>query len=300
MVAYGLWGLFPLYFLLLHSVSPTEVVAHRVIWSLVFLSVILFVTKAWRGLFQTARSVRVVGLLAIAALFLSVNWGVYVWAVQNNFVVEASLGYFINPLVSVALGIIVLRERLRQLQWVAVALALVAVLVLSVTMGHPPWISLILAFSFGLYGLLKKLVNVGAVQSLTIETIVLAPFALWILFAAIRDSSAAISNGHLGIVALLVLLGPVTAIPLIAFGAAATRIPLSTLGLLQYMTPIFQFILGITVFHEVMNTGSWVGFTLVWVALILFTFDTLRHARRVAQHRESARAADAFEVVEPD
>jgi chloramphenicol-sensitive protein RarD len=299
-VAYGLWGLFPLYFLLLDSVSPTEVVAHRVIWSLVFLSIILFVTKAWRGLFQAARSVRVVGLLAIAALFLSVNWGVYVWAVQNDFVVEASLGYFINPLVSVALGIIVLRERLRQLQWVAVALALVAVLVLSLTMGHPPWISLILAFSFGIYGLLKKLVNVGAVQSLTIETVALAPIALWIVFGAIRDGSAAISNGDLSIVALLVLLGPVTAIPLIAFGAAATRIPLSTLGLLQYMTPIFQFILGITVFHEVMNTGSWVGFMLVWLALILFTFDTLRHARRVAQQRESARAADAFEVVEPD
>jgi chloramphenicol-sensitive protein RarD len=299
-VAYGLWGLFPLYFLLLESVSPTEVVAHRVIWSLVFLSVILFVTKAWRGLFQAARSLRVVGLLTIAALFLSVNWGVYVWAVQSDLVVEASLGYFINPLVSVALGIIVLRERLRQLQWVAVALALVAVMVLSVTMGHPPWISLILAFSFGLYGLLKKVANIGAVQSLTIETIALAPIALWIVLGAVRDGSAAISNGDLDIVTLLVLLGPVTAIPLIAFGAAATRIPLSTLGVLQYITPMFQFILGITVFREVMNPGSWVGFTLVWLALILFTSDTLRHARRVAQQRESARAADTFEVVEPD
>lgn len=280
--------------------SPVEVVAHRVIWSLVFLSIILFITRAWRRLFRAARSVRVVGLLAIAALLLSVNWGIYVWAVQNDFVVEASLGYFINPLVSVALGIIVLRERLRQLQWAAVALALFAVLVLSITMGHPPWISLILAFSFGLYGLLKKLVNVGAVQSLTIETVVLAPIALMLVMGAIRDGTAAISNGNLGIVTLLVMLGPVTAIPLIAFGAAATRIPLSTLGLLQYMAPILQFILGITVFQQVMNAGSWVGFALVWLALMLFTFDTLRHTRRVAQQRESAQATDGYEVVELD
>ena len=245
-------------------------------------------------------SARTFGLLALAAVFLSINWGVYVWAVQSNFVIEASLGYFINPLVSVGLGVVIFRERLRHLQWAAVGLAVLAVIVLAVAMGHLPWISLVLATSFGIYGLLKKVVGVGSVPSLTIETVVLTPIALIIILIAIQGGDAGIvADGH-GTTALLVMLGPVTAIPLIAFGAAATRIPLSTLGLMQFLTPTLQFIMGITIFHESMTTGRWVGFIIVWLALGLFAFDIVRHSKSVKQEGVSPSLLDDLEVVEPD
>lgn len=299
-IAYGLWGLFPLYFALLDSVSPVEVVAHRVVWSLVLLAIILWIMRAWRDCFRTMRSTRTFGLLALAAVFLSINWGVYVWAVQADEVVEASLGYFINPLVSVGLGVVILRERLRRPQWVAVGLAVVAVFVLAFAMGQPPWISLILASSFGMYGLLKKIVGVGSVPSLTIETIVLGPVAVIIIIAAIHGGSAGIVHSGLGTTALLVMLGPVTAIPLIAFGAAATRIPLSSLGLMQFLTPTLQFILGITIFHEAMTTGRWVGFILVWIALGIFGFDIIRHSRRHETTSRHPSLMNELDVVEPD
>ena len=299
-IAYGLWGLFPLYFALLDSVSPVEVVAHRVVWSLVLLAIILWIMRGWRDCFRTMRSTRTFGLLALAAVFLSINWGVYVWAVQSDEVVEASLGYFINPLVSVGLGVVILRERLRRPQWVAVGLAVAAVLVLAFAMGQPPWISLVLASSFGIYGLLKKVVGVGSVPSLTIETVVLAPVALVIILTAIHGGSAGIVQSGPGTTALLVMLGPVTAIPLIAFGAAATRIPLSSLGLMQFLTPTLQFILGITIFHEAMTTGRWVGFILVWIALGIFGFDIIRHARIAGATGESPSRIKDLEVAEPD
>ena len=299
-IAYGLWGLFPLYFALLDSVSPVEVVAHRVVWSLVLLSFVLWIMRGWRACFQAMRSPRTFGLLALAAIFLTINWAVYVWAVQNDEVVEASLGYFINPLVSVGLGVVILRERLRKPQWAAVGLAVAAVLVLAFAMGQPPWISLVLASSFGMYGLLKKVVGVGSVPSLTIETIVLTPVALIIIGAAINGGSSGIVQSGAGTTALLIMLGPVTAIPLIAFGAAATRIPLSSLGLMQFLTPSLQFILGITIFHEAMTTGRWVGFILVWIALSIFGFDIIRHARRnEAEGVIPSRNAE-LEVAEPD
>ena len=299
-IAYGLWGLFPLYFALLDSVSPIEVVAHRVVWSLVFLAFVLLVIRGWRNLVRTMRSKHTFGLLALAAVFLSINWGVYVWAVQSNLVVEASLGYFINPLVSVGLGVVILRERLRHLQWAAVGLAIVAVIDLAVAMGHPPWISLVLASSFGVYGLLKKVVDVGSVPSLTIETIVLTPVALIIILIALRGGHAGLIQNGPGTTALLVLLGPVTAIPLIAFGAAATRVPLSSLGLMQFLTPTLQFITAITIFHESMTTGRWLGFIIVWLALGLFGFDLVRHSRsgNVSGNRPSR--IDTLEVVAPD
>ena len=299
-VAYGVWGLFPLYFALLDSVSPMEVVAHRVVWSLVFLAVVLFIIRGWRNLVRTMRSKPTFGLLALAAVFLSINWGVYVWAVQSNLVVEASLGYFINPLVSVGLGVVILRERLRHLQWAAVGLAIVGVIVLAVAMGHPPWISLVLASSFGVYGLLKKVVDVGSVPSLTIETVVLAPVALMIILIALRGGHADLIQDGPGTTALLVMLGPVTAIPLIAFGAAATRIPLSSLGLMQFLTPTLQFIMGITIFHESMTTGRWLGFIIVWLALGLFGFDLIRHSRSGNVNGYRPSRIDTLEVVEPD
>ena len=299
-IAYGLWGLFPLYFALLDSVSPIEVVAHRVVWSLVFLAFVLLVIRGWRNLVRTMRSKPTFGLLALAAVFLSINWGVYVWAVQSNLVVEASLGYFINPLVSVGLGVVILRERLRHLQWAAVGIAIVAVIVLAVAMGHPPWISLVLATSFGIYGLLKKVADVGSVASLTIETIVLTPVALMIILIELQGGHAGLIQDGPGTTALLVLLGPVTAIPLLAFGAAATRIPLSSLGLMQFLTPTLAFITAITIFHESMTTGRWLGFIIVWLALGLFGFDLVRHSRsgNVSGNRPSR--IDSLEVVAPD
>jgi chloramphenicol-sensitive protein RarD len=275
-------------------VSPVEVVANRVVWSLVFLAILTAVTRTWRKTLNAARSARNVGLLAVAAGFLGLNWGVYVYAVASNQVVEASLGYFINPLVSVGLGVLVLRERLRPGQWAAVGIAIVAVVVLAVSYGRPPWISLILAFSFGIYGLIKKQVGVGSVESLTIETATLAPLALLVMLLAARNGSSALAGGDPSLVLLLILLGPVTAIPLLAFGGAATRIPLSTLGLMQYFTPVFQFLLGVFYFGEDMSTTRWLGFLLVWLSLVVMSVDGLRSARG------NRNAADALEVMEPD
>ena len=272
--------------------------AYRIWWSFVLLAIIVSVTRAWRPLLALARRPRVLLPLGAGAVFLAINWGVYVYAVSTDQVVEASLGYFINPLVSVALGVIVLRETLRRAQWVALALAVIAVLVMSILMGTPPWISLILAVSFGLYGLMKKRVDIESVQSLTIETAVLAPIALAFIVIGEVDGTASLGRDGLGLTMLLILLGPVTAIPLLLFGAAARRMPLSTVGALQYSTPILQFILGITVFGEAMSTGRWIGFGLVWIALVIFTVDALRQARRMRS--TDPTSVDALAVTEPD
>lgn len=235
---------------------------------------------------------RTLAFLAAGSVVLAVNWTTYVYAVEANLVVEASLGYFINPLVSVALAVLVLGERLRRAQWAAVAIGLVAVIVLTIAMGHPPWISLILALSFGSYGLFKKQANVGAVESLAIETAVLLPVAGVVLAVFWASAAMQFARTDLPISLLLVLLGPITALPLLAFGASATRIPLSSLGLLQYGTPVLQFLLGLFVFHEDMSVGRWIGFILVWIALVIFSVDTVRGA--------STAAADRLAVAEPD
>lgn len=289
-----LWGLFPLYFHLLAGVSPVEVVANRVVWSLVFLAILTTVTRSWARTVAVTRSPKALALLGIAAAFLAVNWGFYVYAVATNQVVEASLGYFISPLVSVALGVLLLRERLRRAQWVAVGLAVLAVGVLAVSYGRLPWISLVLAVSFGVYGLIKKQVGSGSVESLTIETAVLAPFALGVMVAMAALGTTSFTGGGVGTASLLVLLGPITAIPLLAFGGAATRIPLSTLGLMQYFTPVLQFLLGVLVFGEAMPPLRWAGFGLVWLSLAVMSIDGLRNARN------GRRPSDALEVIEPD
>lgn len=298
--AYGIWGLFPLYFILLDTVSAFEIVANRVVWSLVLLLVILAVRRHWAPLVAAMRSGRSVALLAVAASMISLNWGVYAFAVTNDHVVEASLGYFINPLVSVLLGVVLLRERLRKLQWTAVAIGAVAVVVLTSSYGRPPWISLVLAFSFGIYGLVKKIAKVGAVESLTIETMLLLPIAIVVMIAFARAGDSALATGGAGLVALLVLLGPVTAVPLLAFGAAATRIPLSTIGLLQYLTPTIQFILGVWVFQSYIPPERWMGVIIVWVALAVFSWDAVRHGSRVRDRTEEASIIDELEVTVPD
>lgn len=292
-----MWGLFPLYFALLDAVSPLEVVAHRIIWTLVFLVIVISIARNW-GSVKRALNRRTVLILLAAAVFISINWLVYVYAVASDQVVQASLGYFVNPLISVALGVILLRERLRMLQWVAVGIALVAVAILTVSYGSLPWISLTLGFSFGMYGLLKKLANVRSTDSLVIETAALAPFALALMGVWEFNGQAAFALDGWQISILLILLGPVTALPLLAFGGAATRIPLSTLGVLQYITPILQFSIGVFIFNEAMPASRWIGFLFVWAALVVFSTDAYRHSRDRARSRNQV-ILEELEVQEP-
>ena len=277
--------------------SALEVVAHRIIWTLILLVVVITIARNWKSV-KRAMNLRTLVILLGAAIFISVNWLVYVFAVDTNQVVQASLGYFINPLISVALGVLLLRERLRRLQWLAVGIALVAVGILTVSYGTIPWISLSLAFSFALYGLLKKLAGVGSIQSLAIETAVLAPFALALMAIWEADGRAAFVLDGWQISVLLILLGPITALPLLAFGGAATRIPLSTLGILQYTTPIMQFTIGVYVFDEAMPLSRWIGFLIVWTALVVFSLDAYRHSRQ-KDTQGKADLIDEIEVSEP-
>jgi len=276
--AYLMWGLFPLYFPLLEPAGAVEILAHRVVWSLV--SVVLLLLLTGRSLRSLPRDRRRLLLLVAAAALIAINWGVYIWGVNNHHVVETSLGYFINPLVSVALGVIVLGERLRRTQWTAVALAAVGVAVLTGVAGRPPWIALVLAFSFGAYGLVKKVVGVGAIEGLVVETAVLTPVALIFLAVTAAHGNGNFTSHGAGHALLLTTIGFVTVIPLLAFAGAARRVPLNRLGLLQYLTPTIQFLIGVTVRHEPVSAGRLVGFVMVWGALALFTVDTASNRRR--------------------
>ncbi len=288
--AYVMWGLFPLYWPLLEPAGAVEILAHRVVWSLVTMVVLTLGLRRTPQLRAIMRDRRVVVLLAVASVVIGFNWGGFIYGVNHDRVVEVSLGYFINPLVTVLLGVLVLGERLRPLQWAAIGIAGVAVMILTVDYGHPPWIALLLAGSFGTYGLAKKKAGVGAVESLTFETMLLAPLAtayiVW-LFVTGQSNFAGHGAGH---ALLLSTTGLVTAVPLICFGAAAIRIPMTTLGLLQYLAPTLQFVLGLVVFHEAMTPVKWVGFALVWLALAMFTGEALRHRRRQLAYVAEASA----------
>jgi chloramphenicol-sensitive protein RarD len=273
--AYALWGLFPLFFALLSPASALEILGHRIVWSLLVVVLVLVATRGWAQVRAVPRPQ--VLRLAVAAVLLAANWGVYVYAVNSHQVVQASLGYFVNPLLTVALGVVVLGERLRGPQQVAVGIAALAVAVLTVDAGTLPWVALVLAATFGTYGLLKKQADVGAVASLAVETMVLAPVALGYLLLA-GGTFASHGAGH---AALLASSGVVTAVPLLLFGASATRIPLSTLGTLQYLTPTGQLLVALLVRHEPFGAGRALGFALVWVALAVFTTDLVRHHRRL-------------------
>ncbi len=278
--AYGMWGLVPLFWPLLEPSGAIEILAHRMVWSLGVVAVALLVVRRWAWIGELVRDRRKLGLISVAAATISVNWGLYIWAVNNGHVVEASLGYFINPLVTIALGVLLLGERLRPAQWAAVAISVAAVLVLAIGYGKPPWVSLVLAFSFATYGLVKKKVNMGGLESLAAETAVLFVPALGFLLWLAASGASTFTAGGAGHGLLLAATGIVTALPLICFGAAAIRVPLSTLGLLQYLAPVFQFGLGVLYFHEAMPPERWAGFALVWLALSLLTWDALRTARR--------------------
>ncbi|MFE8011510.1 EamA family transporter RarD [Streptomyces antibioticus] len=289
--AYGMWGLVPLFWPLLKPAGSVEILAHRMVWSLVFVAAALLFVRRWAWAGELLRQPRRLGLVVIAAAVITVNWGVYIWAVNSGHVVEASLGYFINPLVTIAIGVLLLKERLRPVQWAAVGVGAAAVLVLTIGYGRPPWISLCLAFSFAIYGLVKKKVNLGGVESLTAETAVqFLPALVYLLWLSGRGDStfAAEGTGH---ALLLASTGVVTALPLVCFGAAAIRVPLSTLGLLQYLAPVFQFLLGVLYFGEEMPVERWAGFALVWLALALLTADAWRAARR-ARRPLDVTAAD--------
>ena len=287
--AYAIWGVFPLYFPLLEPAGAVEILAHRVFWSLVTMLVFVLVFGRLRQVRAVIAHRRTFWTLAVAAVVIAINWGTYIWGVNNGHVVETSLGYFINPLVTVLMGVVILGERLRTLQWVALGIAAVAVVGLTVEYGRPPWVALVLAFSFGSYGLAKKKANVGAIESLTVETMLLAPFAgAYILWLVAQGTSTFGTEGA-GHAVLLVSTGIVTAIPLIFFGAAATRVSLTTIGLLQYLAPTIQFAIGVLVFQEEMTPMRWAGFGLVWIALVMFTYEAINHRRR--QLRLTAQAS---------
>ncbi|WP_329147220.1 EamA family transporter RarD [Streptomyces niveus] len=291
--AYGMWGLVPLFWPLLKPSGAVEILAHRMVWSLAVVAIALLVVRRWAWIRELLAQPRKLGLLVVAATVISINWGLYIWSVNTGHVVEASLGYFINPLVTIAIGVLLLKERLRPAQWAAVGVGLAAVLVLAIGYGQPPWISLTLAFSFATYGLVKKKVNIGGLESLAAETVILFVPALGYLLWLGASGDATFGPEGVGHGALLAATGVVTAVPLVCFGAAAIRVPLSTLGLLQYLAPVFQFLLGILYFHEAMPAERWAGFALVWAALTILTWDALRTARRNRATAEALRRAGA-------
>lgn len=293
--AYTWWGVFPLYFRLMDRSSAVEIVFHRILWALTVCLLIVAVTRSWSALAPVLRAPRTLASLTVAAVVLALNWGVYVYAVNSAQVVEASLGYFINPLVTVLLGVLVLRERLRRAQWAAVALGAVAVAVLAIDYGRLPWIAITLALSFGTYGLIKKQVgaDVGALASLTTETLVLAPAAAAALAWFEISGRGSFSENAPWQGLLLASAGIATVVPLLLFAAAARRVPLSTLGLLQYLTPALQLAVGVTILGEDMPGSRWAGFALVWVALAVLTLDSLRaaHVRRTQPRVDAVPAA---------
>ena len=276
--AYAIWGLFPAYWPLLQPGAPVEVLAHRIAWTTALMVIVLTVARGWGELRNLAR--RGWAMVAAAGVLITINWGLYIYAVFAGQVVEAALGYFMSPLVSVLLGVLVLHERLRRTQWVAVGLGLGAVVVISVEAGSLPWIALSLACSFGLYGLIKSVVPLSATASVTAEGLVLGPFAVAVI-AAYQLTGAGTFYGHgVGHVLLLMSAGPVTALPLLLYGVAARRVPLSTIGVLMYLNPILQFLWGVYVVGEPMPATRWIGFAMVWTALVVFTVDLLRARRQ--------------------
>ncbi|WP_310726007.1 EamA family transporter RarD [Streptomyces sp. N2A] len=293
--AYTMWGLLPLYWHLLDAASPSEILAHRMAWSLPVAVVILAAMRRWAWIRPLLRQPRRLALVLVCALVISTNWFLYIWAVNSGHVLEASLGYFINPLVSIAFGVFFLRERLRPLQWTAVGVGALAVVVMTVAYGKMPWIALGLAFTFATYGLVKKGIKLDGIEGFSAETAMqLLPALGFLIYLGARGESVFVSGG-VGQALLLAGCGVATAVPLICFGASAVRLPLTVIGMMQYLAPTFQFALGLTVFHEEMPAERWAGFGLVWVALAVLTWDALRTARRarVALADAAARAGEA-------
>ena len=289
--AYTAWGLFPLYFRQLAQVSALEVIAHRTLWSMLFVALVLLVRRQWAWLAPLLRQPRLLAVSALSALLLSANWLLYVWAVNNGHVLDASLGYFILPLINVALGFIFLHERPRKAQWVAFALAATGVLWMAVQSGHVPWLALLIAMTFGFYGLMRKTATLGALEGMSLETMLLAPLAVVALLWAGPSGPGSQWPAHDAHTWLFFLLsGPVTAIPLLLFAAGARRVPLCTMGFLQYISPSILALIGVFLFGESFAGPRAVGFVLIWLALALYTMEGLWAGRRAAAARAAAAA----------
>ena len=278
--AYVLWGLFPLYWPLLEPAGALEIVGHRAVWSLVFCVIALTITKAIKPALATMRRPKVFAKLLAATALISVNWIVYIWATNNGHVVEASLGYYINPIIMIAIGIILLKEKMRKLQWASVSIAALGVLVLTIDYGRLPWVALGLALSWGTYGLVKKQLGLGALEGLAIETMIaFIPYCGYLIFIGSKGEGQFGSGA--GLTILLISAGAVTAIPLLLFNGSTTRLPYSTIGLMQYITPTIQFSIGVWVNNDAMPTARWVGFIFIWLALTTLAIDLLRSGRAV-------------------
>ena len=291
--SYVAWGLFPAYFLLLKSVSPVEVLAHRMIWSLVFLSFVLAYRRRWSWLPPLSRQPILVASFAVSAALLSGNWFLYIWAVSNGHVIDASLGYFINPLVNIVLGFVLLHERLHPAQWIAVLIAALGVLWLTWQGHHFPWIAIVLALTFGFYGLMRKVAALGPLEGLSLETLLLFPLAAAYLAWVAFNGNSAFIHADLALRLFLMAAGPITAIPLLLFAAGARRIRLSTLGLLQFIAPTLQLLLGIWLFHEPFGGARMWGFLIIWAALVLFTAEWLLRTWSIAPQAAAAAQASA-------
>ena len=278
--AYTLWGLFPLYWLLLEAANPLEIVSHRAVWTLVFCVIVLAATKALKSTLSTLQRPMVAAKLFLSSILVSINWLVYIWATNNNHVVEASLGYYINPLIIIAFGVILLKEKMRPLQWAAVSIASIGVIILTVDYGRLPWVALALALSWGTYGLVKKQLGLGALEGLAIETMIaFIPYCGYLIFIGAKGEGQ--FGNNIGLTALLISAGAITAIPLLLFNGSTNRLPYSTIGLLQYITPTIQFSIGVWVNNEAMPTARWVGFIFIWMALITLAGDLIKSGRTV-------------------
>ena len=280
MSAYVLWGLFPLYWPLLQPANALEIVSHRAVWTMVFCIVVLALTHALKSTLATFKRPKVATKLLTTTILISINWLVYIWATNNNHVVEASLGYYINPLIIIAFGVILLKEKMRPLQWAAVSIATIGVVVLTVDYGRLPWVALALALSWGTYGLVKKQLGLGALEGLAIETMIaFIPYCGYLIFIGAKGEGQ-FGNGTV-LTILLFSAGAITAIPLLLFNGSTNRLPYSTIGLLQYITPTIQFSIGVWVNHEAMPTARWVGFIFIWLALITLAGDLVKSSRTV-------------------
>ena len=278
--AYVLWGMFPLYWPLLEPANPLEIVSHRAVWTMVFCLIVLYLTKALKSTLATFKRPEVASKLFATTILISINWLVYIWATNNGHVVEASLGYYINPLIVIAFGVILLKEKMRPLQWAAVSIASIGVLVLTIDYGRLPWVALGLALSWGGYGLMKKQLGLGALEGLAIETLIaFIPYCGYLIFIGAKGEG---QFGHgVGLTVLLISAGAITAIPLLLFNGSTTRLPFTTIGLLQYITPTLTFAIGVWIRHEAMPTARWVGFIFIWLALTTLTVDLVRSGRAV-------------------
>ena len=286
--AFTIWGLFPVYFKTLHQIPALEMLAHRMAWSLVFILAVLLVRRHWAWLRPALGDRRLLARFAASAVLLSANWGIYIWAVNAGHIVEASLGYFINPLINVLFGYAFLRERLRRIQWCAVAVAALGVVWLTWQNGAPPWISFALALTFGGYGLLRKTAQLGALEGLALETVLLFPVAVVYLTIIGMAGASHFTHAPLGLQLLLAAAGPITAVPLLLFAAAARRIPLSMLGLIQYVTPTLQLLTGVLVYGEAFGSVRAIGYGAIWIALALYSFEGLRATLLAAQRAREA------------